>query len=89
MALALLLVYLGIIVSFGIFRFEEDKAGSVMIQMLMFGGLCDTEMRISIANSEESTRNGHLVADRNAASQSAPILHTQEVRSSSLRVPTS
>ena len=37
--LALLLVYLGIIVSFGIFRFEEDKAGSVMIQMLMFGGL--------------------------------------------------
>ena len=36
--LTLLLVYLGIVVSFGIFR-EEDKAGNVMVQMLLFGGL--------------------------------------------------
>ena len=36
--LALLLVYLGIVVSFGIFR-EVDKVGNVIIQMLLFGGL--------------------------------------------------
>ena len=36
--LALLLVYLGIVVSFGIFR-EVDKAGNVLVQMLLFGGL--------------------------------------------------
>ena len=36
--LALLLVYLGIVVSFGIFG-EVDKVGNVLVQMLFFGGL--------------------------------------------------
>ena len=36
--LALSLVYVGIVVSFGIFR-EEDRAGNVIVQMLLFGGL--------------------------------------------------
>ena len=36
--LALLLVYLGIVVSFGIFR-DVDRAGNVLVQMLLFGGL--------------------------------------------------
>ena len=36
--LALLLVYLGIVVSFGVFR-EVDRVGNVMVQTLLFGGL--------------------------------------------------
>ena len=36
--IALLLVYLSIVISFGIFR-EVDKVGNVLVQMLLFGGL--------------------------------------------------
>ena len=35
---SLVLVYVGIFVSFGIFR-EVDKVGNVLVQMLLFGGL--------------------------------------------------
>ena len=36
--LALLVAYLGILVSFGLFR-EEDRSGNVMVQFLLFGGI--------------------------------------------------
>ncbi len=36
--LALMVVYLGIVASFGIFR-EVDRVGNVLVQMLLFGGL--------------------------------------------------
>ena len=36
--LVLLLVYIGVVVTFGIFR-EEERVGNVLVQILLFGGL--------------------------------------------------
>ena len=36
--LALLLVYTGVVITFGIFT-EEDRVGNVLVQILLFGGL--------------------------------------------------